>query len=210
LPHDGWAVACGPSGLCVIDLDRHDDDADGIASWCAFLDAQGLAQNDGNPRVVGATPAGGRHLFYAAVDGIRNRVSVLPGVDVRAAGGYAVLSGPGRMLTIHDWVFPPVPPPVVELLTARPDAYLPPKVRLATGRAVLAALESACNLVAAAEPGRRNDLLNWAAFVPGREAVERGARIELVEAILLDAARECGLSDGEALATIRSGLRAAA
>jgi hypothetical protein len=155
---------------------------------------------------VGATPSGGRHLYYAAADGIRNRVGILPGVDVRSNGGYIVMSGSSRTLTIHDWSLPPLPPCVLDLLTVVPD--MPREIGRVARGSVVAALGRACDLVASAPEGGRNVLLNWAAFVPGREAIQAGAPRDSVEAVLLDAARDCGLNDREAMATIRSGLGA--
>ena len=210
LEHDGWAVACGPSALAVIDLDRHDENADGIDSWCGFFDAHGLPQAEGNPRVVGNTPTGGRHLYYAAAEGVGNRVGILPGVDVRGLGGYVVFAGPGRVLTVHEWAFPALPDVTRGLLTdataPAPDIDTVPLSGPPSAPRVVRALLGAANVVARSREGSRNALLNWAAYRAGREAVAAGMRADAVVAILLDAAQECGLPDREALATIRSGL----
>jgi hypothetical protein len=207
--HDGWAVACGPSGLTVIDLDRHDESADGIESWCAFLDAEGMPQAAGNPHVVGTTP-NGKHLYFSSASGVGNRVAVLPGVDVRGVGGYVVFSGPERMLTVHAWQFPSLPDQVRDLLSGEvgpsPAGEAVPLAGPAHAPRVVRALLGAANVVAQSREGSRNSTLNWAAYRAGREALAAGMRADAVVAILLDAAQECGLPDREALATIRSGL----
>lgn len=41
--------------------------------------------------VESLTGGGGRHLLFGHVEGVRNRVDVLPGVDVRGEGGYVVV-----------------------------------------------------------------------------------------------------------------------
>lgn len=200
--YDGWAVACGPSSLLAVDIDLHD--ADGYASWCGLLSGHGVVEHEGNPRVIGATPSGGRHLYYSNEAGIGNRVGIVPGVDIRGVGGYVVLSGPGRSLTILDWAFPPAPKPLLDLLA--PTNATPNAQHVADSGHLKRALLAACDRVASAQPGSRNDVLNWASYRAGREAVSAGIPQEVVELVLLDAARECGLADGEALRTIRSGL----
>lgn len=59
------------------------------------------------------TPSGGVHLYFADEPAIRCGIDVLPGVDVRAEGGYAIAAGPGyRLLDNGDdkAVPPPLPP----------------------------------------------------------------------------------------------------
>lgn len=77
------AVACRAAGLVVVDLDvNHRDGADGLAWWEAHASAEP------NRAFVARTPAGGRHLVFAAPDGPELRSGrIAPGVDVKAGGG---------------------------------------------------------------------------------------------------------------------------
>lgn len=86
---DGFGVDCGRSGLAVLDLDTKPG-----------LDGRDTARDAGLPWLEpdtfrASTPRGGEHVFFAGV--IPSRISVLPGIDVKSAGGYVVLPpAPGR------------------------------------------------------------------------------------------------------------------
>jgi hypothetical protein len=81
-PDANVGVACGPSGLLVVDVDA---DKDGYASLAA------LGQLPDTVEAV--TPGGGIHLVYARPEGgAGNRVGMLSGVDIRADGGYIVVA----------------------------------------------------------------------------------------------------------------------
>lgn len=83
----GIGVATGSaSGLAVIDLDVKAG-RDGIAELDSFCAAWSLQRP---PTAWQATPSGGLHLWYALPPGLRlpGRTSILPGVDVKADGGY--------------------------------------------------------------------------------------------------------------------------
>jgi putative DNA primase/helicase len=87
---DGFAVDCGRSGLVVLDLDSKPG-----------LDGRDSARDAGLPYLEtdtlrAGTPRGGEHGFYAGVTS--SRTGVLPGVDIKSAGGYVVLPpAPGRV-----------------------------------------------------------------------------------------------------------------
>lgn len=72
------------SGLAVVDIDpRHG----GAASLASAQDEHGPLP----PTVVAETGGGGRHLYFAHPDALlRNRVGILPGIDLRADGGCVV------------------------------------------------------------------------------------------------------------------------
>jgi hypothetical protein len=76
---------------------------------------------------------------------------------------------------------------------------------VAIGR-VRRGLLAAADLVANSAEGKRNAVLNWAAYKAGRDAIATGWSAEAVADILLDAALEAGLGTDEATKTIRSGL----
>jgi len=79
-----YGIACGPAGLVVVDEDDPGA-ADRLAQACG---------HDRLPATFTVTTGKGRHFYYA-VNGtpVRNGVRKVPGIDVRAAGGYVV--GPG-------------------------------------------------------------------------------------------------------------------
>jgi hypothetical protein len=239
---DWWArapynigIACGPSGLVVIDLDMpHDtgeDDeqaADGALFPLSGADIlSGLARQRGERYPGGTyivdTPSGGCHLYFSVAEDARVRNSagaVGPHIDVRADGGYVVGAGSrigGRAYSARGRRAPaPLPSWLAQLVR---DSYVPPAVpapRLpitdrAQGRAyAMAALRAETERVAAARPGTRNVTLNRAAFSLG-QLVAAGLIPPLpVITSLIDAARYAGLPEDEAIRTVRSGMEAGA
>jgi hypothetical protein len=86
---DGFAVACGLSGLAVLDADVKD----GIDGRDSLRDA-GLDWTSADT-VRAHTPRGGEHAFFAGV--VPSRIGALVGVDLKSDGGYVVLPpAPGR------------------------------------------------------------------------------------------------------------------
>jgi len=223
-------IACGPSGLVVIDLDlphedrREEDDDDGVLFPLSGADRlAGLARRHGQRYPGGTyivdTPSGGCHLYFSAVDGTRVRNSagvVAPHIDVRADGGYIVGARSrvgGRVYSARGRRDPvPLPPWLAHLIR---EAHEPPAVAApqppftdrAQGRAyAMAALRAETARVAAARPGTRNDTLNRAAFSLG-QLVAAGLLPPIpVITGLIDAAMQAGLSEGEAARTVRSGM----
>jgi hypothetical protein len=238
---DWWArapynigIACGPSGLVVIDLDLpHDvDDDEGAADGALFplsgadilsgLAGQHGARYPGGTYIVD-TPSGGCHLYFsAAADGrARNSAGALgPHIDVRADGGYVVGAGSrvgGRAYTARGGRRPPAPaplPPWLGRLVAEsptPAPAVPPQ-RVPAGdpaqgrEYAIAALRAETSRVAAAVPGTRNDTLNRAAFSLG-QLVTAGLLPPIpVITSLIDAAMHAGLPEEEAIRTVRSGM----
>lgn len=94
-PGCNWAVATGAgSGLVVVDCDLHETD-DGWASLNNWL--QGHGGYELPETVLARTGSGGTHVYLqhpALLGGssvVRNAVRWLPGVDLRADGGYVLL-----------------------------------------------------------------------------------------------------------------------
>jgi Bifunctional DNA primase/polymerase, N-terminal len=235
---DWWArapynigIACGPSGLIVIDLDLpHDvgeDDeaaADGALFPLSGADIlSSLARQHGERYPGGTyivdTPSGGCHLYFSAAGDERARNSagvVGPHIDVRADGGYVV--GAGSRIGGHAYAargrraLMPLPSWLARLIR---DSYVPPTVpapRLPVtdtgqGRAyAIAALRAETTRVAGAVPGTRNDTLNRAAFSLG-QLVAAGLLLPIpVITSLIDAAMHAGLPEEEAIRTVRSGM----
>jgi len=105
--HDGpWALATGPiSGVIVLDFD-------GLEGAILF---QKLKKEGKHVDTwMALTPSKGVHLYYECPNGplaekIRNGVRVLPGLDVRAKGGY--VGGPCACKDGRKWLTPPIFPP---------------------------------------------------------------------------------------------------
>jgi Bifunctional DNA primase/polymerase, N-terminal len=233
-PGANVGVACGPSGLLVLDLDvakeqpgtgpDPDEPRHGAEALRALAAGRELP-----PTLTVATPTGGRHLYYRAPRGmrLRNTVGRLgPLIDTRAEGGYVV--GPGSIVdgrsyrviadipvaSLPHWLLRELqalnaPPPV-----AASDAVLLPPTGSAAATSdgssayAAAALRNEVERVRAARVGTRNDTLNRAAFSLGRLV---GAGIldhDLAVGELSDAARRAGLPPREVASTLSSGIGA--
>jgi hypothetical protein len=209
-PADNYGIACGPSGLLVVDLDVHDlETANGVTSWCAVLDRAGETAWSTTFEV--ATPSGGVHVYYRPASGdedaYRNTAGRLgSGIDTRASGGFVV--GPGS----HDergpwevWADAPVaavPSWLEQLLSC--ERRLPRDGGHADGGHRHAPepgvrWHGLVGKMAAAPEGERNSVLHWCAC----RMAEDGAPVEALDALHLAAVR-AGLAEREIEATIRS------
>lgn len=151
-------IACGPSGLVVIDLDTPKNTKEGLRpppSWDLPGVTDGadvlavLCQRAGEPlpfeTFTVRTRRGGTHLYYAAPDGaqLRNTESDKGNglgwlIDTRAHGGYVL--GPGSFVdrpdgtggyeVVHNVPPASLPPLLSKQLVAPPPAVVKP-VRLA-------------------------------------------------------------------------------
>lgn len=84
--YEQWGAPCGAvNGFFVVDVDKQHG---GLEE---------AAKHDWGTTLKVDTPSGGFHLYYKydeeTCGGIRNGVSVLPGIDVRSNGGYVILYG---------------------------------------------------------------------------------------------------------------------
>ncbi len=177
------AIACGASGLVVLDLDRKPGKADGVAAMDALLDGHGGHISE---CPVVATPSGGYHIYFRqpADRVLGNRTGALPaGIDVRGDGGYVL--APDAVLSTGEYYeqvqgaalldAPVIPDWLTELIEAGresdplgcPGWGTPPRTAVAGAwntRRATAYIESALNgwmnkLIVAPE-GTRNNLLN--------------------------------------------------
>jgi Bifunctional DNA primase/polymerase, N-terminal/Primase C terminal 1 (PriCT-1) len=84
-PRANVAIVTGAvSGLVVLDIDPQHGGADSVAELEAMHDRL-------PPTVAAATGGGGRHLYFLHPRaGVRNKVGLAPGIDVRADGGCVV------------------------------------------------------------------------------------------------------------------------
>lgn len=213
-------IACGPSGLVVIDLDTHGDLP---ASW------QQPGVHDGTdvftllcewagetclpPTYWVITPSGGWHLYFAAPEGteIRNSAGKLgPMVDVRAAGGYVITAGSmvdGRAYVLADDTDPVSLPGWIARELTRSSAVV--NRTFTAGKRTAAdpdrRVAGLAGTVQAAPQGQRNQTLNWAAF-KARELAAQGHDPAALASQLVDAACLAGLGEAEARRTVASGM----
>lgn len=83
-PEANVGIHC--ANLLVVDIDA---DKNGLASI-----KEQIAEHGPLPETLEvATPSGGRHLYYKADGGVRNRVDLWPGVDIRSNNGYVIAPG---------------------------------------------------------------------------------------------------------------------
>jgi hypothetical protein len=231
-PRDNVAIATGPSGLVVVDLDQAKPgeapppelpDATGGAD---VLVALGLRHGQAFERTFSvATPSGGRHLYYRAPKGggpWRNTAGRLGWhIDTRAHGGYVVAAGSvvdGRPYVVVDdtlpvelpaWLAALLTPPQPEPEPARAAADIatrPARRRRGYARAALA---GEIQRVLDAPAGQRNAALNRAAWNLGRLVATGVLPRALVEDTLCRAGRAIGgQSAAGVAATVRSALDA--
>jgi len=229
-------IACGPSGLVVVDLDTPKPGTRLPEPWRRPGIHDGgdvladLADQAGQPypcdTYTVTTCNQGTHLYYRHPDTetpLRNTAGTVgPMVDTRAAGGYVVAAGSvvnHRPYTVTVDVDPaPLPDWLTGLLRPAP---LPPQrpvaVDLGGGRRAAyigAAIRRQTEHLAAAPEGGRNHALYVSAVALGQLAAGGALDESDVYAVLEPAARSLPgrkrLTDREIARTIASGLRAGA
>jgi hypothetical protein len=227
-------IACGPSGLLVVDLDAAKPGEQPPEPWRAAgarsgMDVFALVCAEAGEPVPCATysvttPGGGGHLYYTAPEGaaLRNTAGALGWkVDTRAHGGYVVAAGSrlarpagGTYRRLRD--LPPalLPPGLFQRLRPRP---LPPQrptpVPVDHGRVsnyLREALDREAGRVLAAPKGTRNQALYYAAVALGQLVAGGALTAEQVTGVLEHAGARAGLLAWEIPHTIASGLRAGA
>jgi hypothetical protein len=209
----GYLIAC-KGRIVGVDVDRKNG-VDG----CATLNR--LAREHGfeiPQTTMVCTPSGGFHLWMTVPEGVSVPPSVGrlgPGIDIRGTGSYLV--GPGSTGRNGEYTFHPKlgyidPQPVPEQLlrlmmppapVVRPQRRSLPVQNGAGGRA----LEGLVNVVLNAPQGERNSKLYWAASKAWTHVGDGHLAAGDVEAELISAAVQIGLSDGEARRTVASAER---
>ena len=217
----GVGIACGPSGLVVVDCDNHGGtpprewDRPGIINGLdVFADV--WSRHTRAPlfdTMTVETPSGGLHFYYRAPLGsrIRNSAGKLGWqVDVRAAGGYVCapgtilpngaykpVGGPGNIAPLPHWLRtllePQKPTPAA---TQRRTPQVIPGPRSQVERRVRGLIRT----VAEAPEGQRNSTLNWAAW----QLAQDGLLAQEYAQALISAAETAGLPQTEAIRTVLS------
>jgi hypothetical protein len=225
-------IACGPSGLVVVDLDtpkpgqappasdppvRHG--ADVFARLCAARTADPAEVYD---TYTVRTGRGGTHLYFRHPENgpaLRNTAGTLGWlVDTRAHGGYVVAAGGIVGHRPYSVVNPTDPAPLPGWLAAqlrpveRPAAPVVPLALDAArhGRYLAAAITRQVAEVTGAPVGRRNAALYMSALILGQLVAGGALQAGEVIGLLTQAASSAGLRPAETAATIASGLRAGA
>ncbi|WP_067523171.1 bifunctional DNA primase/polymerase [Nocardia uniformis] len=173
-PRCNIAVATGPSGLHVLDLDVHHGH-NGPDALYQLATTQAMRASLVTFTV--ATASNGRHLYFRAPEGMRlpNTVARLgAGIDSRGEGGYVVAAGSrashGRYRILADCPVATLPDWLTDLLTPPPlpEASVGGEPLHSVGAYVAAIVAAETRKVAAALPGSRNATLFRAAFTLGR------------------------------------------
>ncbi|WP_436501697.1 bifunctional DNA primase/polymerase [Actinokineospora sp. HUAS TT18] len=218
------AIATGPSGLHILDLDP----ARGTRPPEPWTDAHHgrdvlarLAADASQPYPADTftvrTPTGGEHLYYRAPEHppLRNTAGRLGWhIDSRGEGGYIV--APGSLIghdlyrVTRDRPIAPLPSWLIPLLLPPPIAETPQTrtIGAPTEHRLRAYVQSVADHAATAPDGQRHHNLLRAACTLGRliaggDLTEDDARTALHEA----AARLTGFPNREAERTINDGLR---
>ena len=129
------AVACEPSNLVVIDLDKFKGQEipekyrlAGVTDACDLLcvELEKIGRSFPIDTYSVHTPSGGRHLYYRNEGApIENATSVngMTGIDIRGVGGYVVAEGSrsekGRYLGVEPKEIKPLPDYLREIITKK-------------------------------------------------------------------------------------------
>jgi hypothetical protein len=187
-------VACGEvSNLALLDIDAKHSSA---RQWWNTYQQQ-LSHSR-----VHRTRNGGLHIFFKHHPEISCTVGrITRGIDTRGAGGYAIWWPAAGLPVLSDAPTAPAPTFLLEQLKpARPPP--PPRAVIPDDKRI----ERLLQYVATAPEGQRNAILFWGAS-RFREMLGRELSEDDATNLLLQAAYAAGLSQHEAAATVRSGLR---
>lgn len=229
----GIGIACGPSGLLVLDLDMPKPGTPvpehrrlaGITCGQDMLAA--VCEDAGQPwpaTYTVATPSGGRHLYYRQPDGepLRNSHGGTANglgklIDTRGAGGYIAAPGtrlPNGAYSVLDHApVSDLPGWLTDRLRGLRDQTTPTTtgpVRVDTShlsRYLAAAIDRSVEKVLSSPPGGHNMTVYGASASLGQLVAGGALSADDVIAALLPAAMAVGQSEREARATIASGMR---
>jgi hypothetical protein len=192
------------SGEDVVDIDVHP----GGNGFGAFERARSAGLTEGWAWLV-RTPSGGVHAYYLRGRADEQRSWQVPGqhVDFRGDGGYIVAPPSqvaGRsydLIAVAQHRATPMDATALRSFLEPPRPTRPPASMPAMGSRP----DKLADWVASRPEGARNHGLFWAAC----RMVEDGHAFDATAGLLGEAARSAGLSDQEAMTTIRSAYRIA-
>ncbi|MFF4898771.1 bifunctional DNA primase/polymerase [Streptomyces sp. NPDC001068] len=218
------AIATGPSGLVVVDLDvPKEKSSAGTPDGVTFFLA--LCERAGQPwptTFTVRTSSGGMHLYFTAPPGTRltNTAGKLaPLVDTRAWGGYVVAPGstvngapytvtsPWSVAELPAWLLAPLQPAA---LPPQRDVRVSLASRSRSARYLRAAVEDELQRVTRSGPNQHNTALYRASVALGQLVAGGELAAHEVTEWLVTASSSVGQGEREARATIASGLRAGA
>lgn len=205
------------SDIIVLDLDNENAHTAAVAM--------------GLPETWKSKTGKGYHIFFKYPGTrVKNYTRILPGMDIKADGGYVVLppsihpSG-----ATYQWIVSPddqelaVPPDWLMDLIQKLQSKEPPNIALsapdkpnnstvsknsASQKYAQAALEKEISILRSTSEGERNNQLNKSAYALGQLVAAGLLQESEVVDHLTSAALRIGLSESEISATIRSGLSA--
>jgi hypothetical protein len=221
-PTAAVGIPLGRIRLIVIDADRHGQDTDGVANLQELV-----GENEWPDHPVVDTAGGGEHHFFRNLEGanalgngegtIANR-----GINVRGLGGFIVAplslrpdqqvwaprdGTPDLAQAFLDNSIPTIPVWLAERLK-KPLTSPGQPVGRREREYALAALRGCKLELESASIGERNNKLNAVAFRLGKMIARGWINRGEVETTLHAAASACGLTDGEIVSTIGSGIAA--
>jgi hypothetical protein len=218
-PDSNIAIACGASGLLILDFDQRNHCMQTLERWKA--ERKELPQT-----VYATTRSGGWHLYYRLEqplpDGWKRKLS--GGVDIQTGNKY-VVAPPSvihpdkvddKLGGAYVWGRAPIGPHLPEPPRWLLEMLKPPsrshrwRPNSRTGNSPLdRQVEGALRKVATAPKGQRNDELNNMAHLLGRLVAEAGLNYAEAEARLVEAGMAANPEYGQlrTLATVRSGLK---
>lgn len=219
-------VACGPSGLLVVDLDTPKPETppppapfnvSGVNEGADVLVM--LAERYAEPfpwhTFTVRTGRGGLHLYFCqpAGEALRNSAGRLGWlIDTRGVGGYVV--GPGSIVDGNPYraagelIAAPLPAWLARLLTMpkhypAPASAARPAPRTGSAYAQKVLREELAKVLGAM-PGTRNDTLNAVAFNLGRHVARGTVPCDLAEDTLARAVDALGGDTAKSTSTVRS------
>jgi hypothetical protein len=222
-PNAAVGIPLGRIGVIVIDADRHGQDSpDGVANLQELV-----GENEWPEHPVADTAGGGEHHFFRNLEGasalgngegtIANR-----GINVRGSGGFIV--APSSLRPDQQvWAPRDGTPDLAEAFLDNSIPTIPvwlaerlKKPRTSPGQTVgkrereyaLVALRGSQSELDSASAGERNNKLNALTFRLGRMIAQGWLNRMEVETAPHAAASACGLTDGEIVPTIGSGIEA--
>ncbi len=224
-PNSNISVHTGKSGLVVIDIDNKQVlDKKGVMKPNGFVLIDQLRREGKTfPKTAYVkTRSGGNHLYYRVSKPFpsQHKKKLGPGVELLTGNFGAILPpstidgarDPDGLGGKYEWVIPPfrmtlpyLPKWVFEVTKPPPALKFNGKK---TGGDVGARFEGCLRRVEFAAQGEGNIELNKQSHFVGRLIAQGGVTVEEAEKRLLEAAMKRGRPYREALATIRSGLRA--